>query len=77
MLWGIVGAVEEEVWPIIDNLTEKRETRRNGRSIYEGKIENSPVVVTATGVGKVRTAASVQYLIGKALSRIHWFLMPC
>jgi adenosylhomocysteine nucleosidase len=63
MLWGVVGAVEEEVWPVIDNLTEKRETRRNGKSIYEGKIENSPVVVTATGVGKIRTAASVQYLI--------------
>jgi adenosylhomocysteine nucleosidase len=63
MVWGILGAVEEEVWLVIDNLTQKRESRRNNLVFIEGKLMNQSVVVMATGVGKVRAASSVQYLI--------------
>jgi len=61
--WGILGAVEEEVWSIIDSLSQKKETRWMKKTIYQGKIGEHKVVVTASGVGKVRTAATVQYLI--------------
>jgi adenosylhomocysteine nucleosidase len=62
MVWGILSAVEQEVWLIVDNLTHKRETRWQNLVIYEGELGDQSVVVMSTGVGKVRTAASVQYL---------------
>jgi adenosylhomocysteine nucleosidase len=62
MIWGILGAVEEEVWLVIDNLTQKRESRRRNLFFYEGKLADQNVVIMPTGVGKVRAAASVQYL---------------
>jgi len=63
MVWGILSAVEEEVWLVIDNLTQKRESRRQNLVFYEGKLMDQNVVVMSTGVGKVRAAASAQYLI--------------
>jgi adenosylhomocysteine nucleosidase len=63
MVWGIIGAVEEEVWLIIDNMSQTRESRWNRRTIYQGRIEDRDVVVMPTGVGKARTAAAVQYLL--------------
>lgn len=63
MTWGILGAVEQEVWAIIDSMTQRRESRWKKRSIYQGRIQNSDVVVMATGVGKVAAAAAVQFLI--------------
>jgi len=62
MIWGILGAVEQEVWLVIDNMTQKRESRRQNLVFYEGKLMNQSVVVMPTGVGKVRAAASLQYL---------------
>lgn len=62
MVWGILSAVEEEVWLVIDNLTQKRESRRQNLVFYEGKLMNQSVIVMPTGVGKVRAASSVQYL---------------
>jgi adenosylhomocysteine nucleosidase len=63
MAWGIMGAVEEEVWLIIDHLGQARESRWNEQALYKGRIEDRDVVVMPTGVGKAKTAASVQFLI--------------
>jgi adenosylhomocysteine nucleosidase len=63
MAWGIMGAVEEEVWLIVDNMSQVRESRWAERTIYQGKIEDRDVVAMPTGVGKARTAASVQFLL--------------
>lgn len=63
MTWGIASAFEEEVWAIIDNMRESTESRWRIRSLYTGKINDKDVVVMTTGVGKVRTAASIQYML--------------
>jgi adenosylhomocysteine nucleosidase len=65
MTWAVLGAVEAEVWPVIDNLSQARETRWNDQAIFQGKIESQEAVVMPTGVGKVRTAASVQHLLDR------------
>jgi len=62
MLWGIISAVEEEVWPVIDNLAQKKEWKQNNLIFYEGRLADHKVIVMPAGVGKVRAAASVQYL---------------
>ena len=63
MVWGILGAVEQEIWPVLDNMTSVDESGCKGRRIYRGRLGEEDVVVAAAGVGKVRTAATVQLLI--------------
>jgi adenosylhomocysteine nucleosidase len=63
MAWGIMSAVEEEVWLIIDNMSQVRESRWSERVLYQGRIKDRDVVVMPTGVGKAKTAASVQFLL--------------
>lgn len=63
MTWGIAGALEEEVRCIIDNLSEDSVSQWGRRIVHTGKIEDQDVVVMATGVGKIKTAASIQYLL--------------
>lgn len=63
MAWGIMGAVEEEVWLIIDNMSQARESRWNEQTLYQGTIKDQDVIVMPTGVGKAKTAASVQFLL--------------
>ena len=62
MVWGILSAVEEEVWLVIDNLAQKKEWKQNNLIFYEGRLSDQKVIVMPTGVGKVRAAASAQYL---------------
>lgn len=63
MTWGIVGAIEEEICCIIDKLTEDSVSQWGRRLVHIGKIKNRDIVVMATGVGKIITAASIQYLL--------------
>jgi len=63
MNWGIAGAIEEEVRCIIDNLRQDSVSPWGRRLVYTGKIKDQDVVVMATGVGKVKTSASIQYML--------------
>jgi len=63
MVWGIAGAIDEEVQYIIDNLTEDSVSQWGKSLLYTGKIKDQDVVVMATGVGKVKSAASIQYML--------------
>lgn len=63
MVWGIAGAIENEVRYIIDNLTEGSVSQWGRRFVHTGKIKNKDVVVMATGIGKVKSAASIQYML--------------
>jgi adenosylhomocysteine nucleosidase len=65
MAWAVLGAVEAEVWLVIDNLSQARETRWNDQAIFQGRMGSQEAVVMPTGVGKVRAAASVQYLLDR------------
>ena len=63
MFWGIAGAVDEEVRGIIENLDQDYLSQWGRRLIHIGKMKKQDVAVMAVGVGKVRTAASMQYLL--------------
>ncbi len=63
MTWGIAGAVEEEIRCVIENLSQGSVSQWGRRLVHTGKIKNQDVVVMATGVGKVKTTASIQYLL--------------
>ena len=65
MGWGILGAVNQEILAVIDNLTRRKKFPWKKRSVYQGKIGDSDVVVMATGVGKVAAAAAAQFVIDR------------
>ncbi len=65
MLIGIVGALKEEIRPLIEAMDDVQESRWGKRSLYRGVIANRQVVAMACGIGKVRAAACTQYLIDR------------
>jgi adenosylhomocysteine nucleosidase len=65
MLIGIIGALEEEIRPLVEAMGNPRKSKWGKRSLYEGLLGDTEVVVTACGVGKVKAAACTQYLIDR------------
>jgi adenosylhomocysteine nucleosidase len=60
---GIVGALDEELKLLVDNLEEKKIQIGLRHNIYQGVLAGHQVVLTTTGIGKVRAAARTQFLI--------------
>ncbi len=63
MRTGIVGALDEEIKLLLDNLEDKREETALRHTFYQGTLAGRPVVLTTSGIGKVRAAARTQFLI--------------
>lgn len=62
---GIIGAMDIEVVQIISHLENKIEKKIAGQFFYKGKIKNTEVVVTCSGIGKVNSSISAQILISE------------
>jgi adenosylhomocysteine nucleosidase len=63
MVIGVVAALKEEIEPLVETMDDVQSSKWGKRSIYEGVIGNCQVVAVASGVGKVKAAASTQHLI--------------
>ena len=59
---GMIGAMTEEIETLVEQLSDRRETRRTGSTFYEGKLEGLEVVIVQCGVGKVNAAMCAQTL---------------
>jgi adenosylhomocysteine nucleosidase len=59
---GIVGAMEEEVETLLEQMEEKRSQTKAGSTFYEGKLNGLDAVVVQCGIGKVNAALCVQIL---------------
>lgn len=60
---GIIGAMDEEVARIKENMTNVHITERASLTFYEGLLYGLPVVVVRSGIGKVNAAICTQQLI--------------
>ncbi len=60
---GIIGALNEELEAIINDLTELEEVKLKIRTFYKGKINNKEVVIVLAGIGKVNAAITTSLLI--------------
>ena len=49
---GIIGAMEEEVSGLKENMTEVSTEERAGMTFYRGKLEGKDAVVVCSGIGK-------------------------
>lgn len=60
---GIIGAMEQEVVLLKNQLENKKEWHEAGVSFYSGTIGNHEVVVTQSGIGKVLAGLTATLLI--------------
>ena len=60
---GIVVAMEKEAKNFIDKMINTRKCCEIGKDVYEGNFNNKKVVLIISGIGKVNSALSTQYLI--------------
>lgn len=59
---GIIGAMDEEVAKIKEEMTEVQVTSVAGMDFYEGKISGKEAVVVRSGIGKVNAGMCTQIL---------------
>jgi adenosylhomocysteine nucleosidase len=60
---GIIGAMDEEVTILRENMTDIKETEIAGCHFYEGKMAQADVVLLQSGIGKVNAALGTTLLI--------------
>lgn len=63
MTVGIIGAMEPEVAILKAKLTDAKTTTIAGYSFYQGKLNNTDVVIVQSGIGKVAAALATAFLI--------------
>ncbi len=62
---GIVGALEEEIRPLVEAVEDLQESKWAKQPLYQGVIGDREVVLAASGIGKVKAAACTQHLIDR------------
>lgn len=60
---GVMSAIEREVKLVLENLSDGEAQEELGGTLYLGQIKNHDIVLTSSGVGKVKAATHIQYLI--------------
>ncbi len=60
---GIIGAMDEEVAKLKENMTDVEVVNKASMDFYKGKLEDKDVVVVRAGIGKVNAACCTQILI--------------
>ena len=60
---GIIGAMDEEVAKIKNEMEDVTVTKKAGMDFYKGVISGHPVVVVRSGIGKVNAGICTQILV--------------
>lgn len=60
---GIIGAMDEEVAKIKEQMEAVRVTTKASMDFYKGTLSGKPVVVVRSGIGKVNAAMCAQILV--------------
>lgn len=62
---GIIGAMDEEVAKLKEQMTDVEVTSKASMDFYKGKLAGKDTVVVRSGIGKVNAAVCTQILIGE------------
>lgn len=62
---GLIGAMDEEVDILKEEMSLKQIVKRAKMDFYTGKIEGADVVIVRSGIGKVNAAMAAQILISE------------
>jgi adenosylhomocysteine nucleosidase len=63
MITAVLSALQDEIQALVDRMINLHSISALGKRFYLGEVEGRTIVVVASGVGKVRASACVQYLI--------------
>ncbi len=63
--YGIIGAMDEEVDALKEEMLVKKEHRIAGLDFFVGELANCPMVLVRSGIGKVNAALCAQILISE------------
>ncbi|GAA0723898.1 5'-methylthioadenosine/adenosylhomocysteine nucleosidase [Clostridium malenominatum] len=63
MIIGVIGAMIEEIEPLVKDLNLKRKLQKANMEFNEGSLWGNEVVVVKSGIGKVNAAVCTQILI--------------
>lgn len=61
---GIIGAMEEEIALLLEDMTQVNKEEKAGIIFYSGKYQDKNIVMVISGIGKVNAAVCTQILIG-------------
>ncbi len=67
---GVIGALDQEVSLLVKQMINKKIEKQAGITFYTGKLLGLPVVICASGVGKVNAATATQILIDRFHARV-------
>lgn len=56
MIYGVIGALDEEIALVKDKMTDVEEHNLYGRSFFTGRLGDKEIVLVCCGVGKVNAA---------------------
>ena len=59
---GLMGAMKDEIAPLYEAMSDRREETVGGVTFYEGVLDNKDVVLGCAGMGKAQAAAATQLL---------------
>ena len=59
---GLMGAMPQEIAPLVQLLAHEKETTLGGVAFYEGEFAGKHIVLCCAGMGKVNAAAAAQLL---------------
>lgn len=62
---GIIGAMEEEVTILRDQLVNRKDTTIAGCEFYEGQLQGHDVILTRSGIGKVAASVATTLLLSQ------------
>lgn len=65
MTIGIVGAMDEEIALLLEQLSDMKEEVQVGNRFYSGQLHGHQVVICKSGVGKVNAAITTQVLVDR------------
>ena len=60
---GIISAMDNEISLLLDEMDIKRTDTHGGNKYYVGVLRDKDVIITKSGVGKIRSASSVTCLL--------------
>lgn len=63
MVWGIIGALDEEVELLKNAMTVTKETKIYGSTFYSGILDGKEVVVVCCSIGKINAALCASVII--------------
>ena len=62
MKLGIIGAMEEEVAQLKEQMSEVTVTKKANLEFFDGYLSGTPVTVVRSGIGKVNAGCCTQIL---------------